>query len=735
MLIDKLRARLEARIEQELQDCADLLPGCLEAAAASSAQQCSKLLLARLMRVSHMLRFLPMEDSAAWPRPRRLTLLQLMRQLADMAAGGRDKLDAGDDDEGSANTLAALFHGELWPMVCLARAKLLSRIRGEAGMLVTNLGGGRQGSLVARLRQGLTALTLPLDYVSPAAAAWLQACMPDTGSGREAQDSGLTLAILCLWLEAQAGTRVMSAQPPLRVLHDMQLEAARRRLEDCLSQQLRVLRQIPHWHSSVATRQAVGQCLRHLQVCGDFLGRQDLVLVCLELECQLHEEEGGQLQQTIVALVLAAEGLVADSAIPGLPVTLSVRALEPDMFILWRESLVDWGSLLQEHVDNQQQGASKIHASQDLLRAVYHMALASAWLSLPQVARLANHCFQYLSQFWRQQAPLGPEMLSILRAMPPLLHALTASSPAPTLPWLRLESRLHQDLSLQANTVTTLAADSGEPSLPRLLASHFTLLAHPSSLDFSRMGREPQLHRQVLEELGLLERGAAALMVYRLEALTGALRECHAELLARPGVTWPEKLLYQAHWQLAAMLDQAAAWQEVTDAQSLAESLYDYLRAQSAAAGDWVREDAASGEVMPVWESELRRGVRQLCGVIGRHVHLALAPTAAGIEPCASLRACLDELLRYVLVEAAESVHERRQAGKSSVPSLSLTLAADADAFTLESDEWSRPLPQHRLQRSRLRKLGAELEVMVMTGRHTRYQVRLSAAQGRSETD
>jgi len=91
---------------------------------------------------------------------------------------------------------------------------------------------------------------------------------------------------------------------------------------------------------------------------------------------------------------------------------------------------------------------------------------------------------------------------------------------------------------------------------------------------------DEQWCQTVIAELKLLATGARRLKVYRIAALASVMLAVYQRLVETNQWRWKSterSLLQRAHHRLKRMLDQAAAWQEVTAAHNVIRQLYGWL--------------------------------------------------------------------------------------------------------------------------------------------------------------
>jgi hypothetical protein len=113
--------------------------------------------------------------------------------------------------------------------------------------------------------------------------------------------------------------------------------------------------------------------------------------------------------------------------------------------------------------------------------------------------------------------------------------------------------------------------------VPRLLSSSLQTLAMAEPQGFYMTDADSQGAEQMLHELALLERGAAAVEIRPVERLCGQLLDMYG-LLQVSDTTIPTALLQRAHSSLLSMLDAAALWQEPVQETGLSQEIDAWLR-------------------------------------------------------------------------------------------------------------------------------------------------------------
>jgi len=165
-----------------------------------------------------------------------------------------------------------------------------------------------------------------------------------------------------------------------------------------------------------------------------------------------------------------------------------------------------------------------------------------------------------------------------------------------------------------ASLAVTLA---GSLRLLPVAAARWQTVAGGAALDGTWLG-------QLGEELALLQQGARRLGVLRIAALASVLVQLYLRLsdLPRP---WPSTLpllLARAHHRLQRMLDQAAAWQEVTSAATLIEQLHGWIEPRQGRAADHRADPVGDSRQLNL---RMRRRIRQaLRDEVGDHDLLTL---------------------------------------------------------------------------------------------------------------
>jgi hypothetical protein len=237
---------------------------------------------------------------------------------------------------------------------------------------------------------------------------------------------------------------------------------------------------------------------------------------------------------------------------------------------------------------------------------------------------------------------------------------------------------------------------------------------------------------ELLQELVLLEKGAAAMKVWPLEQLCTLLIAVY-EAHLRDEAELPAVLLQDAHRQLVRMLDQAAAWREVRLPEGLVQALETWLKngpqPQSACREPLAGVDAITrGEAGRGLEGRLAGRLNgephgqvngeeplrthllsclgTLASVLERPVRLQL--DAGGIQLDAArltqVLDCLRPLLKFMLLDQSVDAYSRHAMHKPRASTLTVTLRATSATLVITAGEDSHeevlaPAELQRLQR------------------------------------
>lgn len=407
------------------------------------------------------------------------------------------------------------------------------------------------------------------------------------------------------------------------------------------------------------------------------------------------------------------------------------------------------------------------HVTHDLVITFYKLLLNSEILGLSSFTAAVEYSYSMILLRWNRQIELNVSLMEILAQFSCVLSMLLATDRYSDGQFhyklLRLLSlvvrEFTSDQEATANRSRSILIDDSHASAGRLslisiplyLARNITLLTGVKKEWFDSYESLAGLIDKMTIELKFLERGSAALMVYRIEELCSGLLEVYSELLlfANMQKSFPGNLLWEGHILLIKMLNQAAAWQEVESGTKLISSLYAWLetgdremefpgvnmislakrnesikiilqgmvkdfRAMNFASDEGstfaqcvlgridllqalVQEQQVENNIVKEEFNELtsvsfarvipeiKRFLKQINATLGKQAHVSFSNELQLFEreTLSSLLSSIKHLLRYVLINAVETVEERRRAGKSSVPSIIIDLCVKKDVVEL----------------------------------------------------
>lgn len=430
------------------------------------------------------------------------------------------------------------------------------------------------------------------------------------------------------------------------------------------------------------------------------LGRLELQLIFWHAATQPPAAPAlARLQQQLLALARGQPGLcelllaVAEPAAVPLPIDLSVL-----------EELARLRAWLQPAL---QAGAT---ASVELMCAAYRLA----WVLQAVGADLAADCgmlvYQLLARHWQQFEQVSPPVCALLQAWLALLPQqpqqpqqpavrAPADLPEPLLRWCSAAVAAWPDRSGEQDAAVLLGGGSNRVmqelsirQVPEHMATALQALLQVDAGWFGSRAAWQRCRPLLLQELQVLEQGAAALRLTALETFSSALLAWHAQLeLALPQQDWPASGLWQAHRELVATLDRAALWQHPVPAPAVQELLQAQLQRgeqqlqralQDAAALDAVSRVAAALSLFCLQASRL----------LGRSVRLSLclqqADAASPVLPSALERPLLhtlQEILRWLLLQHDSSAELRRSQRLPRATALQVTLQLPAPAAAADS--------------------------------------------------
>jgi hypothetical protein len=318
--------------------------------------------------------------------------------------------------------------------------------------------------------------------------------------------------------------------------------------------------------------------------------------------------------------------------------------------------------------------------------ALMHQQYLLPWiletLQLPSLACLYHSWHQCLQLYWLYQQPIVEPLRALLLGCATLLQASIEGRQQHVL-LLRLQLRLLRlwpmALVSPVPSVMLGVATSAHVTLsqvPLLIAKNLNVLTAIKAEWFESAAALAQQQPALIKELQFLERGAAAVKVYAVEKLSSLLLTLHHRLQkhATPADV-PTHLLWLGHCHLLEILDEAAAWQVTTVNVEVEQAIQQWLLAEQSP--NQVRETAAATPQAAALTGNLQRYIQQLSATLGLHVRFSLEVSTA-IES-AKESACefsVQSVLRFILLEQANTLEQRRRQHKPAATSLAVKLSA-----------------------------------------------------------
>lgn len=417
---------------------------------------------------------------------------------------------------------------------------------------------------------------------------------------------------------------------------------------------------------------------------------------CLDLHLAGTTPHADLVQDWLVTLFTTSRVRAAEpsSNTPAEPV------LDPVLQVAYEQELAHYRTQVLETLA---QGAP-LRVTAHLITMLYKATWIFTAAASKHWARLSHCAYRVAVQFWRIKQPLPMECHAVLWRM--WLALDTPVAPDTLRNWRESLLQHWPNWTGDGKRVIALQADAERAmpldAVPLLLSGSFATLVWVPAESF---GESPasEVSRQLLQELTLLEKGAAAMKVWPLEQLCTlliAIFEAHL----REAAVLPATLLQTAHRQLVNMLDQSAAWQEA----QCDESLIRELEA-------WLTHRSVSREPMPGMEAhamntsalqlreQLLAHLGPLATVLERPVRLQLDMGGVGLDEgrVAQVVDCLRPLVKFMLLDRSVDTHGRHAMHKPRVSTLTVTLRATSATLILSvaEDSHEEALPQSEVQR------------------------------------
>lgn len=524
------------------------------------------------------------------------------------------------------------------------------------------------------------------------------------------------LARLCAWQQALDSVASDAQQSPLQAVHPLLLPEMLALLDRCTA-----LCRASSWTLDYFCNSGLARGLWQLRGIARFSGNVSLAQACdaLDDEClDMHlcgaRPAASVIQQwfaRLFRLVHAAElvevSLPDTSAAPGLP-----------HCAVYDRELASYRRQLQAELQTQLDTNPK--ASAPLVTLLYKLTWVFAAADQPDWSRLCQCAYRTTLQHWRIGRAMGSALQRVLASIarqpgtlqPPavLRHWRTQL----LLDWPQWTDDTQRPIALRHDTGHVVTLDA----MPDLLSGAFATLIQAGRLAQSASAQACASHYcvlvqdlapELLQELTLLEKGAAAMKVWPLEQLCTLLIAVY-ETHLRDEAALPAGLLQDAHRQLVRMLDQAAAWREVKLEATLVQALEAWLQ-ESTAARALCREPVAGADtvekpvehVQQVLRSLLLSFLGTLAPVLERPVRLQLDAGDLVLDTAGltQLLDCLRPLVKFMLLDQSVDTRMRHAMHKPRVSTLAVTLRRTSATLvvTVGEDSHEDVLPQPELQR------------------------------------
>lgn len=552
--------------------------------------------------------------------------------------------------------------------------------------------------------------------------------LPGTASGGESLSP---LARLCAWQQRLEFAASDTQAEPTPGIHALLLRDTLALLDRCIA-----LCRASNWTLDYFCNSGLAHSLWQLRGLARFCGNEVLAQTCevLDDEClDMHLCGNGPsasvLQQWLARLLGAVHGDVSENQAPD-----PSAAFELPFRAVYDRELANYRRQLQAELQAQlgvaENAAATLKVSAALITLLYKLTWVFAAAEQHAWSRLCQCAYRVALQHWRIRLTMSEALQCVLADI-----ALNPGTLLPATALRQWRTQLLQDWPRwtdDAQRPIALRHDAGDvvtlDAVPDLLSGSFTTLVQAGRLAQAGSAQTCERHYQVLvqdvapellQELGLLEKGAAAMKVWPLEQLCTLLIAVY-DLHLRDGAELPAALLQHAHRQLVRMLDQAAAWREVQLEAPLVQNLEAWLRESSAARA--CREPGATplaqgaeiSDGMQALRAHLLSFLGTLAPVLERPVRLQLDAAELQIDDArtAHLLDCLRPLIKFMLLDQSVDTRMRHAMHKPRVSTLAVSLRATSATLAVTVGEDSHedvlaPAELQRLQRRLPKTAGA----------------------------
>jgi hypothetical protein len=442
---------------------------------------------------------------------------------------------------------------------------------------------------------------------------------------------------------------------------------------------------------------------------------------CLDMHLTGAAPPDNAIQQWLArlfAVVHDRNSVSAAGPAPSAPPELPFRALYDEELAKYRRQLQ---AELQCELDGLPVEATAqpqpLRVSAPLITLLYKLTWVFAAAERQDWARLCHCAYRVALQFWRLRRPVSAACEAVLQklALQPGAHvegALLRQWRWQLLQdWPNSGGNNRRPIALRPEGGHVVALDA----VPDLLSASFTALVQAGRLAElpSASACQPyfqvlvqDLASELLQELALLEKGAAAMKVWPLEQLCTLLLAVY-EIHLRDEVELPASLLQDAHRHLVRMLDQSAAWREAQPAPALVQALEAWLRDQGEAQSACREPQGTSlvdgGDCEQTLRAYLLSCIGTLAAVLERPVRLQLDVGAVRLDAMRMMQVvdCLRPLIKFMLLDQSVDTRTRQSMHKPRISTLAVTLRATSAtlAITASEDSHEEVLGAAELQR------------------------------------
>ncbi len=421
---------------------------------------------------------------------------------------------------------------------------------------------------------------------------------------------------------------------------------------------------------------------------------------CLDMHLTGAAPQAGVMQQWLVRLF----AVVHDRNIVRPPPLDTATAPELPFRAIYDQELTNYRRQLQAELHDELPG-SALRVTAPLITLLYKLTWVFAAAEQQDWARLCHCAYRFALQYWRLRRPVSATCHDVLRNLALKPGTLVESSTLRHWRWQLLQdwpswtgnNRRPIALHPEAGHVVALEA------VPDLLSASFTTLVQAGRLTElpSATACQPyfqvlvqDLSSELLQELVLLEKGAAAMKVWPLEQLCTLLIAVY-ETRLRDEVELPAALLQDAHRQLVRMLDQSAAWREATPVPALVQGLERWLRDRLELQSSACREPshtellADGSDCEQTLRAYLLSCLATLASVLERPVRLQLDVGGARLDASRMMQVvdCLRPLIKFMLLDQSVDARMRQEMHKPRISTVAVTLRATSAKLTITAGE------------------------------------------------